>query len=53
MEKERVADENKLDKLYKKVHGFKPIKRAQESIQREIDNKKEGMEEGELFFFDY
>jgi hypothetical protein len=49
---EEMAEERKLAKQFKKVYGYEPTQRSEDSIQRAIVREREAREAGELFFID-
>jgi hypothetical protein len=51
-EEEKAKEERKLAKQFKKLYGYAPTQRSEESIQRAIQAEREGREAGELFFID-
>jgi hypothetical protein len=51
-EAELAKEERKLARQFKKVYGYAPTQRSEESIQRAIANEIAGREAGDLFFID-
>jgi hypothetical protein len=51
-EEELAKEERKLAKQFKKIYGYEPTQRSEESIQRAIANEEAGRQAGELFFVD-
>ncbi|KAJ5102872.1 transcriptional regulator family: Centromere protein B DNA-binding region [Penicillium argentinense] len=49
---EDKAEERKLVRQFKKVYGYAPAQRSEESIQRSMQAEREGREAGEVFFID-
>ena len=47
-----AKEERKLAKQFKKVYGYEPTQRSEESIQRAIANEEAARQAGELFFID-
>ena len=47
-----AKEERKLARQFKKVYGYEPTQRSEESIQRVITNKEAAKQVGELFFID-
>ena len=51
--KEDLAkEERKLARQFKKLYGYEPTQRSEESIQRAIANEEAARQAGELFFVD-
>jgi hypothetical protein len=51
-EAELAKEERKLARQYKKVHGYTPTQRSEESIQQAMANEIAGREAGDLSFID-
>ena len=51
-EEEIAKEERKLAKQFKKIYGYEPTQRSEESIQRAIANEEAARQAGELFFID-
>jgi hypothetical protein len=51
-EEEMAKEERKLAKQFKKLYGYEPTQRSEDSIQRAIIREREAREAGELFFID-
>jgi hypothetical protein len=51
-EEEAAKEERKLAKQFKKVYGYEPTERSEESIQRAIANEIAARQAGEPFFVD-
>ena len=51
-EEEMAKEERKLARQFKKVRGYEPAQRSEDSIQRAIVREREARETGELFFID-
>jgi hypothetical protein len=51
-EEEMAKEERKLAKQFKKMYGYEPTQRSEDSIQRAIIREREAREAGELFFID-
>jgi hypothetical protein len=51
--KEDLAkEERKLARQFKKLYGYEPTQRSEESIQRAIANEEAARQAGEPFFID-
>ncbi|CEN59982.1 hypothetical protein ASPCAL02423 [Aspergillus calidoustus] len=51
-EKDLAREQKRLSKQFKKVYGWEPTPRSEESIQQEIENARRAEEAGEDFYID-
>ena len=51
-EEDLAKEERKLARQFKKVYGYEPTQRSEESIQRAIASEEAARQAGELFFID-